>query len=136
MTPDPTTNVTCLVLRDHDGRVLATRRPSGKRLGGLWEFPGGKIDAGETTEVALRRELREELELEVGPLLAMDSVLHHYPFGTICLWPLLGECPNGQRPDLVLHEHTEARWVDAKEAKALDWAPADLPVLHAIFTRA
>jgi len=129
-------DVACLVLRADDGRVLATRRPPDKSLGGLWEFPGGKIDAGETPESALRRELREELELQVGPLLAMEPVEHRYPFGTIRLWPLLANCDGSAKPGIVLHEHTDARWVDAQEADGLEWAPADVPVLAAVFSRA
>ncbi|MFU8894493.1 MAG: NUDIX domain-containing protein [Luteolibacter sp.] len=136
MASDSPIDVACLVLRDGEGRVLATRRPPHKSLGGLWEFPGGKIDAGESPEAALRRELREELELEVGGLVAMPPVDHQYAFGTIRLWPLLGHCPDAGLPEMVLHEHTEARWVEATEARDLQWAPADLPVLDAIFTRA
>ena len=121
-------DVVCLVLLDGQGRVLAARRPPHKSLGGLWEFPGGKIDPGETPEAALRRELREELGLEVGRLVPMDSHEHHYEFGTIRLWPLLARCDGGEHPKMVLHEHTEVRWVDAAEAATLEWAPADLPV--------
>lgn len=122
-------DVACLVLIDDAGRVFCARRPPGKRLGGLWEFPGGKIDPGETAEAALRRELREELDLEVGPLVAMDSFEHRYPFGTIRLWPWIARCDGGEHPAMVLHEHTEGRWVDAADAATLEWAPADLPVL-------
>lgn len=123
-------DVACLVLRDVEGRVFAARRPLHKSLGGLWEFPGGKVDPGESPEAALRRELREELNLDVGLLEAMNVFEHRYEFGTIRLWPMVAYCEGGKHPVIVLHEHTEVRWVDAAEARDLEWAAADLPVLR------
>jgi len=125
-------DVACLVLLDDAGRVFAARRPPGKSLGGMWEFPGGKIDPGETAEQALRRELREELEMEVGELVPMAAVAHDYDFATIRLWPMLARCVGGKHPTFLLHEHTEAIWVDAGEAGEMEWAPADVPVLGRI----
>lgn len=130
MRPDGIIDVACLVLMDSGGRLFVARRPQAKSLGNLWEFPGGKIDPGESVEVALRRELVEELEMQVGPLEAMEPVDHRYDFGAIRLWPMLARCDEGQRPEYRLHEHTAVRWVDALEAESLDWAPADRPVLH------
>ncbi len=132
-TERPATDVACLVLTDRLGRVLAARRPPHKTLGGLWEFPGGKIDPGESPETALRRELREELALEVGPLKPMTAREHRYPFGTIRLWPLRARWQAEELPDLTLHEHTAVRWVGRHDAGRLGWASADLPVLDEIF---
>jgi 8-oxo-dGTP diphosphatase len=132
MDTEPVIDVVCLVLFDADQRVLAARRPPHKRLGGLWEFPGGKIDPDELPDAALRRELREEMGLEVGELVAMGPVEHRYPFGTIRLWPYAAHCEGGKHPEIALHEHTAVRWVNAIEAAKLDWAPADLPVLRKI----
>ena len=126
-------DVACLVLIDASGRVLAAKRPPHKSLGDLWEFPGGKIDPGESPEAALRRELREELALDVGPLDPMPPRIHRYPFGTIRLWPLRARANGAAHPALTLHEHTEIRWVGAADARQLDWAPADVPVLEEIF---
>ncbi|MDE2490605.1 MAG: (deoxy)nucleoside triphosphate pyrophosphohydrolase [Elusimicrobia bacterium] len=95
------------------GRVLLARRPAGKRLAGLWEFPGGKLEAGESPADALRRELKEELGLDaaVGPELA--RTLHDYDFGRIELIALL--CRAEGEPRALEHD-------------ALEWAlPADLP---------
>lgn len=122
-------DVVCLVLVDGVGRVFAARRPPGKSLGGMWEFPGGKIDPGETAEQALRRELREELEMEVGELEPLEVVTHEYDFATIRLWPMLARCDGGNHPAFVLHEHTQACWVGESEARDMEWAPADVPVL-------
>lgn len=120
--------VACLVLRDPNRRVLSTQRPAGKRLGGFWEFPGGKIEAGESAAVALRREILEELNLQVGELRPLQPVEHLYDFGTIRLVPLLSEC--AEQPAIVLYEHVEARWLALDELDSVEWAPADLPILE------
>ena len=119
--------VSCLILLDSQNKFLATQRPPGKSLGGLWEFPGGKVEEGESPEAALRRELREELHLDVESLRPLTPVTHSYDFGSIRLIPFLARCEH--RPVLELVEHSAARWVDASNANSLDWAPADLPIL-------
>lgn len=124
------TEVVCAVIRDAGGRVLAAQRPAGKAQAGCWEFPGGKIEPGESAEAALIREIREELgcTLAVGaPLTAVD---HPYPGGVIRLRPFVAEITSGQ-PEA--HEHSALRWVNRTEAVALDWAPADLPILAEIW---
>jgi 8-oxo-dGTP diphosphatase len=125
--------VACLVLLDQQGAVLTTRRPEGKQLGGLWEFPGGKVEARESPEEALRREIWEELELSLGELEAMSPVVHEYPFGVIRLLPFLSRIV---RPSLIrLVEHSEHRWVTPQTWGSLEWAPADLPVLDQLTAR-
>lgn len=126
--PEPAPiNVACLILKDATGAILATRRPRHKTLGGHWEFPGGKLDPGETAEAALRREIHEELQLELGALLPLAPVVHHYEFGTIRLLPFLSHC--SARPRLHPTEHEEVRWVSLAEAEHLTWTPADVPIL-------
>lgn len=121
-------DVVCLVLVDGTGNVLATQRSPDKRMGLLWEFPGGKIDAGEAPEDALRREIREELHLELPASLQTLTPVHHdYDFGHIHLIPFLAFC--AERPVFTLTEHVDARWLDYPAAQALAWAPADLPIL-------
>lgn len=124
--------VACLVLVDAGGAVLITQRPYGKSLGGLWEFPGGKVEPGESAETALRRELREELSLEVGNLQAMTPVIHHYDFVTIQLIPFLARC--SERPTLHLNEHLAATWTSTPNLPNHPWAPADLPILRELTT--
>lgn len=128
-----TVSVACLVLLDQQGAVLTTRRPEGKQLGGLWEFPGGKVEAGESPEEALRREILEELEVGLGDLEAMSPVVHEYPFGVIRLLPFVSEIV---RPPVIrLVEHSEHRWVTPQTWVNLEWAPADLPILDQITAR-
>lgn len=120
-------NVTCLVLIDSQGSILATQRPEEKALGGLWEFPGGKVESGEEPEEALRREIQEELCLKLCDLTPLEPVEHTYPFGTIRLLPFLARCK--ERPEIHLVEHTALRWLPIEETGQIEWAPADLPVL-------
>ncbi len=119
--------VSCLILLDSQNTFLVTQRPPGKSLGDLWEFPGGKVEEGESPEAALRRELREELHLDVGSLCPLTPITHLYDFGSIRLIPFLAHCDD--RPTLELVEHSAARWVNASNAYSLEWAPADLPIL-------
>lgn len=125
--------VSCLILLDSQNAFLATQRPPHKSLGGLWEFPGGKVEKGESPEEALRRELREELHLSVDSLIPLTPVAHHYDFGSIRLIPFLARCEH--RPALELVEHSAACWANSESANSLEWAPADLPILAELLSR-
>ncbi len=124
----PAITVTCLVLVDRTGHFLTTKRPPGKTLEDHWEFPGGKVEPNEQIEMALRRELLEELCLEISELKPLSAVVHEYDFATINLFPLYSRCEI--RPQLHLMEHTAHLWVSLEESRRLTWAPADLPILE------
>lgn len=119
--------VTCAVIVRDDGLFLAALRPEGKSLGGKWEFPGGKVEPGETPSDALRRELREELEIDVRIEKPLSVVRHDYAEFTIELHPFIVRIVEGIP---VAREHAALKWIRLKDAGTLDWAAADLPVLE------
>jgi mutator protein MutT len=122
-------DVVCLVAMDPDDKILATQRAKDKPLGMLWEFPGGKVDTGESAEGALRREIIEELGIELGALTRLPAVTHAYDFCTIQLIPFLSKVDT--RPQLgELHAHAAAQWIALDKWNQLQWAPADLPIIE------
>lgn len=124
-------NVVCAVIRDEEGRLLVCRRPEDKLLAGKWEFPGGKVEAGEDAALALRREIFEELACEIGVGQALPEVEHHYAGFAVRLMPFLCRLRKGQ-PTAV--EHAEILWIKPAECAFLDWADADVPVWQALVT--
>lgn len=123
-------DVVCGVIEDGSGRVLACQRPEGGHLAGLWEFPGGKVEPGETAAAALIRELGEELAIEVEVGEALTPVSWDYGRGELRLVPFRCRIRGGS---LTLREHAAARWCGPAAACLLAWAPADLPVLREVF---
>lgn len=114
---------------DGAGCYLACLRPAGKRLGGLWEFPGGKVEPGESPQAALVRELREELAVEVEVGTALAPVTWEYEFGTVRLLPFFCRIVSGE---LAPTEHERVFWCAVADFATLEWAAADLPVLDQI----
>ena len=106
-----------------DGRVLASRRTGPPRLAGCWEFPGGKVEDGETDQQALVRELREELQIEsvVGARLGPDLVIGTTAVLRVYLVSAVGA------PQLV--DHDAHRWLAEGELEQVPWLPIDLPLL-------
>lgn len=111
-----------------DGLVLCTQRGSG-HLAGKWEFPGGKIEAGESPRGALEREIREELLCDVKVGDVVTTTTHEYDFAVITLTTFYGELVGGE-PELT--EHADARWLPPADLDSLDWAPADVPAVAKI----
>ena len=122
-----TVNVVAAVIFDGD-RVFAPERGYGPLKDG-WEFPGGKVEPGETPEAALKREIEEELatEIEVGDYLT--TIEHDYPdfhLSMRCYWcRIIAEAP-------VLKEHEAARWLSADELDSVAWLPADISIIDLI----
>ncbi len=119
-------DVACAVIIRNDKKILAARRPKGKYLAGKWEFPGGKIEAGETSDDAVIREIREELRTEIELIQALPIVAYSYPNFHIRLHPWLCRIV-GTEP--VATEHEAITWLSSKALHTLDWAEADLPIL-------
>lgn len=114
------------------GRVLLTRRSPRMSMAGKWEFPGGKVEDGETPVAALSREVAEELglEIEVGESIGTGRALHGDR--RIVLEVYAARVTGGE---LRLVEHEEHGWFAAGELAALDWPEADLPILPALVRR-
>jgi 8-oxo-dGTP diphosphatase len=120
--------VAAVALIDPDGRVLIAQRPEGKQLAGLWEFPGGKVEAGERPETALVRELKEELAIDVTEsCLAPLTFASHAYDGFHLLMPLY-VCRRW-KGDVVSNEGQALKWVRAKQLRHHPMPPADLPLI-------
>lgn len=122
-----TTKVVAAIIRNQD-RIFATQRGYGEFKDG-WEFPGGKIEEGETSENALIREIREELDTEISVGEKITCVEYDYPkfhLSMDCFW---AEIVSG---DLVLKEHEAAKWLSREELDSVDWLPADLELIEKI----
>ena len=91
-----------------------------------WEFPGGKIDPGESATVCLQRELVEEMNVRITVGRPLAAVTHHYPDFTVTLYPFICSISSGE---ITLHEHEAIAWLSPDQLPALDWAEADGPVL-------
>ena len=108
--------------------IFATQRGYGDFKGG-WEFPGGKIESGETPQEALKREIIEELDTEVSVGELMDTVEYDYPqfhLSMDCFWCQI------VRGNLVLKEHEAARWLKKDELNNVEWLPADITLIEKI----
>jgi 8-oxo-dGTP diphosphatase len=130
MLPDPApkpTPVVCAII-EHEGRCLIAQRPEGKRLAGFWEFPGGKVERGESPVAALHRELAEELGCCVEITAAVPAVRHAYEWGSILLFPFRCRLAAGSAQPTA-HEHSALTWQPVATLSQFSLAPADLPVL-------
>ena len=110
--------------------IFATQRGYGDLKGG-WEFPGGKIEEGETPHEALKREIMEELETEIRVGELIDTIEYDYPtfhLSMDCFW---AEIVSG---NLVLKEHEAAKWLKKAELDSVDWLPADITLIDKIKT--
>lgn len=126
--PDKVVYVVAAALVDKEGRVLLAQRPEGKKLAGLWEFPGGKIEQGETPETALVRELHEELGIDTREscLAPLTFASHRYddfhlfmPFYVCRVWKGFVEPKEGQ----------QVAWVFPKDFDQYPMPPADIPLV-------
>ena len=122
-----TIRVVAAVIRKGD-KIFATQRGYGELKGG-WEFPGGKIEDGETPQEALKREIEEELDTEILVGELIDTIEYDYPnfhLSMDCFWCEIVE------GNLVLKEHEAARWLDRKTIDDVEWLPADVTLVGKI----
>jgi 8-oxo-dGTP diphosphatase len=131
--PPERLRVVAAALLDGLGRVLIAERPLGKAMAGRWEFPGGKIAAGESPEAALRRELREELGVETEEAHFVMDLVHAYPEREVHLMFFVVSRYTGDPKPL---DGQQLRWVDCDRLHEADILEADLPFIHALQRRA
>lgn len=112
----------------NDGKVFATQRGYGEFKDG-WEFPGGKIDAGETPEEALVREIKEELDTEVEVKELLETVEYDYPKFHLLMDCFICKIKAGE---LVLKEHEASQWLTKETLDSVEWLPADLGLIEKI----
>ncbi|MFH1223723.1 MAG: (deoxy)nucleoside triphosphate pyrophosphohydrolase [Pseudomonadota bacterium] len=121
--------VVAAVIKDAEGKVLITQRGKGMDFEGKWEFPGGKVDNGEDLVAALKREISEELnvEIEVGRKL-MDWI-YKYPFAAINFFAFSAEITKGE---VTLTEHMDMKWIEISLLSDYDWVPADVELVKGL----
>lgn len=116
--------VAAAIIENEQGQILIARRNKGKSQAGMWEFPGGKIELGESPEVCLIRELQEEMGIEIAPYTLLGVNKHDYGTVQIKLIAYLAKYSSGE---IRLTDHDEYRWADHQELREYEWAPADVP---------
>lgn len=124
-------HVACAII-EQEGMVLAAQRSASMSLPLKWEFPGGKIEAGEAPADCLCRELQEELGISVSIGEQLPTATHDYDDFTVTLYPFICSMIKGT---ITLHEHKEVRWTEPGQIPELDWAAADLPIIAAYLAR-
>ncbi|HEX6959588.1 MAG TPA: (deoxy)nucleoside triphosphate pyrophosphohydrolase [Ferrovibrio sp.] len=124
----PVVLVVAVALIDADGRVLLTQRPPGKKLAGMWEFPGGKVEANETPEAALLRELHEELHLDISAACLAPFAFASHAYEDFHLLMPLYVCRRwaGQPQP---REGQAMKWVRPSKMRELEMPPADIPLV-------
>lgn len=120
--------VTCAIIIQNE-RFLLTKRPLHKHQGGKWEFPGGKVNSGEKPAACIVREIMEELDLLVSVEQVLPAVKHQYTDKFIELCPFICSISDGS---IILHEHSDFKWVTLSEAVLMDLCEADRKVLKLI----
>ena len=125
--------VVCAVIRNNKNEIFCCKRGPGRALEGYWEFPGGKVEANETHEETIVREIREELKTIIKPIKYIGVSNYEYtniekPF-SITMYAY--ECKLIQG-ELELTEHTEKKWVNMEDLKSINFAAADLPIVKMI----
>ena len=124
--------VSCAIIVNVQKQVLVTQRSAHMPLPLKWEFPGGKIEADETAEACLIREIKEELNIDIQIIGSLPPNDHQYPNKLIRLIPFICRQKDGE---LVLKEHADYKWLYAKDLLDLDWAEADVPIVKQYLNR-
>ena len=120
--------VVAAIIHDEEGRIFATQRGYGPMKDG-WEFPGGKMEAGETPEEALKREIWEELETRIEVEQLFETIDYDYPDFHLTMHCYICKVESGE---LTLKEHEAARWLTKEQLSSIDWLPADRSIIRSL----
>lgn len=120
-------DVSCAIIADQNGKILVTQRSASMSLPLKWEFPGGKVELGETAAESLIREMKEELELRIEIIQQLSPNTHQYGSKVIRLIPFICRITDGV---ISLKEHIAYQWLNPNELLDLDWAEADVAVVE------
>jgi len=120
-------DVVAAILQNDKDEILIAKRKKGKILEGFWEFPGGKVEEGESPEDGLIRELNEEMNIDIEIMEYVGQSVHHYERGSINLIAFKAKILSG---DIKLVDHDEYIWIDAIKLKEYKLAPADIPIVN------
>lgn len=124
-------DVVCAIIFFGD-KVLVTQRGPEMKMPLKWEFPGGKIEDGENEIDCIKREIKEEINIEIEILQRLEPSLYQYPTFTINLIPFIAKYHSGE---ILLAEHAGYKLLDLEELDTLGWAEADLPIVAQLFDR-
>ena len=122
-------DVVAAVIQNEEGKILIAQRNLKKSQGGLWEFPGGKIEPNETKEEAIIREIKEEMDIDIEKKKFIDQKVFNYPDKDINLIAI--ECKQ-IKGDIKLNEHEDIKWVNKNELRNFNFAPADEFIVQTI----
>ena len=124
----PKLKVVGALLRDKENRIFSCMRPDGDAWAGWWEFPGGKVDPGESMQEALSREIKEELGISVNPKSKICEIDHSYEDRDVNLH--IFDCGLVDPQEITLMEHGDSRWLAREDLLEVNWLPADLPTIQ------
>ena len=113
----------------HNGTILIAKRPAGKTMAAMWEFPGGKIEPGETAAACMIREMEEEFAIRVEVVRGYDELIHHYPDFSVKLIFFLLRWTGGA---LECRDHDDFKWVLPEHLTDYVFLPADAPIINQI----
>lgn len=124
--------IICAAIQNSQGQILLTRRKPELKLGGMWEFPGGKLEHGEELEEALHREIREELSIEIEEIELLHVKPHVYTHGAVLILFYLAKAKS---EDIQLIDHDRMEWVSVQNLDQFELLPANQKVIEILKNR-